>query len=432
MHYLLLLFAALSAQPARQLCAQIDENNRYAVACIDQQELAQALESNADKLSARKIISWFDAQRKNLNLSDDQALVVDQIYRAHGRNLNAPSNGVRRDALTLSPLSLQRVTDPIPAIPNTLITDPRNSYRGATDPDEIQNWDPGCNTEINELYGPPVSPYWPIQYACNGYMTPEKCKNCCKTGRKAGLGATGTYAERCVEWLGAASDPYAAAFCALSAGAAASFILIDADECISDHCETTYFDSFSSEFSNASAYQIDKNNWTERPYVKIKRYSDTFRMLTEELGRHICLLRPENPLYSEIPTDVLLRIAYAGTEVCDIKDYRVMDKYPSPPRRNQVHKPTVPVIGRVYFDSAQGEWYLAQEDGGKIWLRRTTLAFMAYPYPPFTEDFGRSIGWENGAKIMASGDYSPAPVSALYVIHEPWMNKVNHQVLARP
>ena len=314
-------------------------------------------------------------------------------------------------------------------MPNALITHPRNAYRN-TDIEE-PHWDPGCNTEVELLYGPEESFLWNVvSNACIGYKDPNTCKECCRAKRENETDSTGDYEYECQQRL--KSIPYSEIFCQLTGGIAAIVVSLDADECISDHCDTTYFDSFSSEFSNASAYQIDKNNWTERSYVKIKRYSDTFRMLTEEFGRHICLLRPENPLYSEIPTDVSLRIAYEGSEVCNIKDYRVMDRYPAPPRRNQVHKPTVPAIGRVYFDSAQGEWYLAQEDGGKIWLRRTTLAFMAPAYPPFTEQFGRSIGWENGAKIMASGDYSPAPVSALYVIHEPWMNKVNHQVLARP
>lgn len=409
-----------------QICAQIDANDRSAVACINQEDLVKALESS--DLSAEKIDSWFVAQRKKLNLSRHQALVIDQAYRAHGRDLIHLPNGVRRDELaTPSPLSIQSVTEPLPVMPNVMmITHPRNAYRDS-DIDE-PHWDPGCNTEVDLLYGREAHFWSVVRNACRGFKSVNSCRECCRAKKTFEMDDTGTYEKNCVHFLHGV--PFSGEFCELTSGIALLVVSYDAEECMSDHCETTYFDSFSSKFSNASAYHIDKNQWKQYAGVRVRQYDTNvhLRMLQDANEKNLCMISKNNPLYAELPTEVLLRVAY-DRYVCDIKDYRVIDIYPAPPRRNRVHKPTVPVIGRIYFDHAQGEWYLAQGDGGKIWLRRTTLAFMAPAYPPFTAEFGRSIGWHNGAKVMAWGHYSPAPVNALFVIHEPWLSKVNHQVL---
>jgi len=110
-----------------------------------------------------------------------------------------------------------------------------------------------------------------------------------------------------------------------------------------------------------------------------------------------------------------------------------MDVYPpsSTPRRNTIHTPTVPAVGRVYFDTAQNRWYLAQESGGKIWLKRTSVLFPYFPFD-FDYDYGRQIGWEEGAKLMVWGQFSDTTPNTLLVVHAPLCSKENHRVLQTP
>ena len=160
MHYLVLILTSLAANHPSQICVQTNAGNLTDVVCAEKSDVIRAVSITANDATANVVNKYFDAQRVDLNLRDGQALVIDKAYRTHGGSLQTGlRSGIRIDALAKSPLRAQRLTHPLPPLPNALVTDPRNSYRGISDPDGPKNWDPGCNTEINELYGPLASPF---------------------------------------------------------------------------------------------------------------------------------------------------------------------------------------------------------------------------------------------------------------------------------